>query len=82
MRLEESQMTMGIAEVVLEVRVRVVAWDAAVCQEILELPVGHPGKNARLSQRKHASPIERQGELFPQLGLNLRGRQLHRIDNL
>src|SRR3954452_17200639 len=82
MRLEESQMTMRVAEVVLEVRIRVVAGDAAVCQELLELPAGHPGKNARLSQRKHTPLVERQGQLLSELGLDLCGRQLHRIDNL
>jgi hypothetical protein len=82
MRLEESQMTMRVAKVVLKVRIRVVARDVAVGQNLLELPACHPGKDPSLPQREHSPLIERQGQLLADFGLDLRRGQLHRVDNL
>jgi len=49
-KVDESTMTMGVPEILLEIRRRKVARDPALTKKLLELPAVHPCQRAGLAE--------------------------------
>ena len=60
-------MTMGVLDVLRQVRFGVVAGNPAVAEELVELHAAHPCQNAGFSQGEDASAVQGQRELPPDL---------------
>lgn len=75
-------MTLRVPKILPQVRLGVVARDPTLTEKLLELPAVHVSQGARLTERERAAAVERKGQLFEELGLNLGGWKPHGIHNL